>query len=60
MFVIDVGFWSHRIFFFLSHRIDNYWHEDVHCPPKVEAPMWPKAGADGQGFADCREAALAF
>ena len=47
-------------FFFLSHRIDNYWHEDVHCPPKVEAPMWPKAGADGQDFADCREAALAF
>lgn len=21
--------------------------------------MWPKAGADGQGFSDCRDAAIA-
>ena len=52
LFVIDVGFWS--------HRVDNYWHGDVHCPAKVEAPMRPKARADGQGFADCREATIAF
>ena len=50
LFVIDVGFWS--------HRVDNYWHGDVHRPAKVEAPTRPEAGADGQGFADCREAAM--
>lgn len=36
LFVIDVGFWS--------HRVDNYWHGDVHRPAKVEAPTRPEAG----------------
>lgn len=34
--VIDVGFWS--------HRVDNYWHGDVHCLRKVKPQCGPKQG----------------